>query len=91
MQDNETKTKDNPKQKEKETYEKIVTSEREHEKPKPVSQTARSLKNRDQKKPKKYPGLPEDVLKFTSSYFDNDKRENSRYNLRRVNRVNYNT
>ena len=91
MQDNETKTKDNPKQKEKETSEKIVTSEREHEKPKPVSQTARSLKNRDQKKPKKYPGLPEDVLKFTSSYFDNDKRENSRYNLRRVNRVNYNT
>ena len=89
MQDNETKTKDNLKHKE--TSEKIVTSKREHEKPKPVSQATRSLKNRDQKKPKKYPGLPEDVLKFTSSYFDNDKRENSRYNLRRVNRVNYNT
>ena len=37
----------------------------------------------------RYPGLKSDVLKFTSSYFDKDQRDNSRYNLRKINRVNY--
>ena len=46
--------------------------------------------HQDRKEMKKYPGLKEDVLKFTSSYFGNEERKNPRYNLRRVNRVNYN-
>ena len=40
---------------------------------------------------KNYPGLKEDILRFTSSYFGNDDRNNAHYNLRRINRVNYNT
>ena len=39
---------------------------------------------------KKYPGLKSDILKFTSSYFGKDTRENSRYNLRKTKRIDYN-
>ena len=49
-------------------------------------------RNKDVKKTmKKYPGFQEDVLKFTQSYFGNDGRKNAHYNLRKINRVNYNT
>ena len=40
---------------------------------------------------KKYPGLQDDVLQFTRSYFGCDRKKNANYNLRQVKRVDYKT